>query len=117
MSDDMDDHSDAGLVAWLKNQYGRHKEIEDKLAAERIESLSAELASVKQYSAFVDKEIAFRKEQLEAAERSAAALREQVIEECAKVCDVRAARLHRDDWNGLAVTAEECAQSIRALKP
>lgn len=34
-----DDHSNAGLVLWLRNQYARHHEIEDKLAADRIEQL------------------------------------------------------------------------------
>lgn len=38
----MDDHSTAGLVRWLRNQYARHHEIEDKLAAEHIEQLADE---------------------------------------------------------------------------
>lgn len=35
------------LVQWLRNQYARHKEIEDKEAADLIESLRAQLAETK----------------------------------------------------------------------
>lgn len=42
MSDLSDDHSTADLVQWLRNQYARHHEIEDKLAADELERLTRE---------------------------------------------------------------------------
>lgn len=44
---DMDDHSTAGLVQWLRNQYARHKEIEDQLAADKLEELERALAEAR----------------------------------------------------------------------
>lgn len=46
---EIDDHTPAGLVVWLRNQYARHHEIEDKLAADLIENLSV-AAALKQPS-------------------------------------------------------------------
>ncbi len=44
MSESMPTHDD--LVPWLRNKYNRHGEIEDKLAADRIEELEAALQRI-----------------------------------------------------------------------
>lgn len=124
--DTSDDHSTAGLVQWLRNQYARHKEIEDKLAADRIEQLGRELATYRNivkgvHAALTDAgdiPVPGLEEPLDAVVRQLAEAKRDAMEDAARTIEAltmdRPAGDSRDPDDGLFF--DFCAAGAKAIR-